>query len=413
MCRHWRGVLLKHGALWSQLFLGKGEECLSTLLERAKGSALDIITDWSVPDGITTLISPRAQRIAYLEFVDSYWRDVIAFSELDSGQLPLLHTLKIKAYNHLDPDGEHIVPIPPSLRFFKGSINLQQFELSSSSLTTLSHFTFPSLTTFKLPPSPSENFNASYLFDFLKASPLLETVEMNIVAEIDLSDIPQEMVVVLPNVKIFSLHVPDNVSPQVFDVASHISCPCAQSTSLTHHACDDQITTALEAFPSPAVWDRIVRQYTASPVEEVTLEAAHSEGETDCFLTLRCSDTTVVSLGFILHETGANEGDLVEIGWEIFSQALATIQNLLALSYVKRLHIKQRADMPDKEAECMETIVKLAKSQHALGVPLERVTVRTLGLHPEMAKELGRWVAVVDCDAWRIGGRRGPVEFLY
>ena len=54
--------LLKHGALWIQLFLGKGEECVSTP-DRAKGSPLDTIVHCDVPDSILSLISPRARQI--------------------------------------------------------------------------------------------------------------------------------------------------------------------------------------------------------------------------------------------------------------------------------------------------------------------------------------------------------------
>ena len=473
MCRHWRGVLLKHGALWSQLFLRKGEECVSTLLERAKGSALDIITDRNAPDGTITLISSRAQQIAHLEFVGNYWQDILAFSELNSGQLPLLHTLKINSYD-FGPDGQHSVEIPPSLRLFKGSINLQQFILHSWKLSSLSHFVFPNLTTFKLLPSPAENCNASCLFNFLEASPMLQTVEMNITTRIELSSIPQEMVVVLPNVKIFSLRVSDDPLPQVHDLASHISCPCAQSISLTHDTYDEDMNAGLGVFPSPIEWNTIVRQYTASPVEEVTLEIKRSEGEkTACFLTFRSFDA-IVKLGFTILETGADEEDLnmslPEMGREIFSQALTTIQNHPLLSRVKRFHIRQRADMSytyqlpwagnklrelfgslgpldeltiggrdlhtflvnfldlnnpalnhsrrpvglpqikefrifcvsmrAREVECMETIVELAKLQHALGIPFERVTVRAVGYLPQVPGNLGPWVGAVDCDVW-------------
>ena len=68
VCRHWRGALLKNGTLLSQLFLIKGEECVSTLLERAKGSALDIVTGHRSPAGAIALICPRAQQIRRLEF---------------------------------------------------------------------------------------------------------------------------------------------------------------------------------------------------------------------------------------------------------------------------------------------------------------------------------------------------------
>ena len=162
---------------------------------------------------------------------------------------------------------------------------------------------------------------------------------------------------------------------------------------------------------------------------------------------------------------------LPEMGWEIFFQALVTIQNHPLLPHVKRLHIKQASFMfnalkmrsaaskfgeligslghLDKltiygcdsriflanflnnsglsrllqplafpqtkelkilypsigaraiEAACAETIVELAKSQHALGIPFERVTVRTFDPLPEMAERLRRWAAVVDCDVGR------------
>lgn len=45
VCRHWRRAFLHHGALWSQFSLGNDEECVKTFLERAKGSALDVVTD--------------------------------------------------------------------------------------------------------------------------------------------------------------------------------------------------------------------------------------------------------------------------------------------------------------------------------------------------------------------------------
>ena len=68
---------------------------MSTLLEHAKESALDIITDRDLPTSIISLISPRAQQIRSLEFHRSHWRDIITFFESTSQKLQLLHTLKI------------------------------------------------------------------------------------------------------------------------------------------------------------------------------------------------------------------------------------------------------------------------------------------------------------------------------
>ena len=134
----------------------------------------------------------------------------------------------------------------------------------------MGHFVFPNLTTFKLLPFPTQDFSVSCLLDFLKVSPLLQTVEMNIIAEINLRSVPREMVVVLPNVKIFSLHVVDYPKSQVYGLASHISCPCANHTSLTHSVRDNGMSPSLEVFPTLAGWNTIVHKYSAIPVEEVT-----------------------------------------------------------------------------------------------------------------------------------------------
>jgi hypothetical protein len=42
-------------------------------------------------------------------------------------------------------------------------------------------------------------------------------------------------------------------------------------------------------------------------------------------------------------------------------------------------------------------IVELAKSQHALGIPFQRVTVRARVLPAGMAEMLEAWVGVADC----------------
>ena len=46
---------------------------------------------------------------------------------------------------------------------------------------------------------------------------------------------------------------------------------------------------------------------------------------------------------------------------------------------------------------CMNAVMELAKSQHAQGIPFERVTVRMWSLPPGMVEGLGRWIGVVDC----------------
>ena len=476
MCRHWRGILLKHGALWSQLFLRRGEECVSTLLKRAKGSALDIFARYDDPDGTTALISPRAQQIRYLEFITNHWKDIIMFSEFNSGKLPLLRTLRIIYPTIIDSDGQPNTAVPPSLPFFEGSVNLGQFVFFSRNLSYLSHFIFPNLTTFELASRPGEECSASYLFDFLKASPLLQTVKVKITAKVVLRGIPQETVVVLPNVKTLSLHVDDGPTTYVSDIATHISCPRARNMSLINGMDDIRTSPDLKIFPTPIPWSTIVHQHTTNSVEEVTLQIKNpTSQDIESFLTFRSSDAIIVRLGFNIDETDADEDELnmprAEMGWEIFSQALRAIRDHSLLSHVKRLQFEYRAAISDTygvlrraaeileilgslgpldalticgcdlhvfladflhnpvldesdpivfprvnqltilhpvmeedEFECMNAIVGLAQSQHALGIPFERVTVRRWSLPTGMAEELGRWVGAVDCcEEWYTG----------
>ena len=63
---------------------------------------------------------------------------------------------------------------------------------------------------------------------------------------------------------------------------------------------------------------------------------------------------------------------------------------------IKELTVAQPSPAP-AEQECMAAIVELAKLKHEMGVPFERVTIRTKNHPPEMAEWLGQWVGVVDC----------------
>ena len=49
------------------------------------------------------------------------------------------------------------------------------------------------------------------------------------------------------------------------------------------------------------------------------------------------------------------------------------------------------------EERYADAIVGLAKSQHELEKPFERVEVRALGIPVGMAERLRQWVSVVDC----------------
>ena len=450
----------------------KGAECVSTLLERAKGSVLDIVAHHHFPATSITLISPRAQQIRYLEFTGCQWEDIIAFSESISGRLSLLHILKIDTHVVHTPRLRLGIVTPPSL-FFGGSTNLGQFTFRSRVLSFLSRFTFPNLTVFELSAYPEGECSASYLLDFLKASPTLQTVELMIPPTVVLRGVPREMVVVLSDVKSFSLRVTRDPTTHVYDIAAHISCPRARDASLAHGVDNVHVNDRMKIFPTPDSWNVIAHQYTASPIEEVTLEITYSELEDiECFLTFRSSSMSVLRSGFKVIETGVDEGELdiprAHIGWEIFYQALTTIQDCPLLSHVKRLYIEYTAAIPaiytygtlrigsrirelfsslgpldeltihgcdlriflaefvedlryynwmqpvvfpqvkelailhpvmkDDVEECMDAIVGLAKSQHSLGIPFERLTVHMWDIPARIEEELMRWVDTVDCD---------------
>ena len=477
VCRHWRRVLLKNGTLWSQLFLVKGEDCVSTLLERAKGSPLDIIAHRHPSASTVALISSRSQQIECLEFSQSHWKDIITISESISGRLPLLRKLKIANLGAFASDGQSIVATPFSLPFFRGSTNLEKIVLHSRLLPILSRFIFPNLTVFELSAYQVGECNASYLLDFLKAAPTLETVEVELSPRVILRGVPQEMVVVLPNVRSFSLQVTHDPTTHVYDIAAHISCPRARDTSLAHRVNDVYVNDNMGVFPTPDSWNVIAHQYTASPIEEVTIETKHSEsGNIECFLTFRSSSMTVLRSGFEVTETGVDGSRLgvprAEIGWEILCQALTNLRDCPLLSHVKRIHIEYNATISDiytnralrigrrvqelfgslgpldeltihgcdlhiflakfvddlgnctweqpvvlpriKElaimhpmaedgvgifaADVIDAIVELAKSQHARGIPFERLTVHTWDIPAWIEEQLAQWVDTVDCD---------------
>jgi hypothetical protein len=82
---------------------------MTTLLGRAKGSALDITIDRGAPLDIMTPLSPHIRQIEHLTFPFNSWTDVLAMSEAISGPLPLLRTLKIRMnYNPLSRHNPNI-----------------------------------------------------------------------------------------------------------------------------------------------------------------------------------------------------------------------------------------------------------------------------------------------------------------
>ena len=215
--------------------------------------------------------------------------DELTFS---SGPLPLLRTLSINVAGISTNDFDVLNPPLPTL--FSNAMNLQELRLRSEGSPFLNHFAFPNLTVFELSVAPARELRASQPFDFLGASPMLQAVRIKIDGDIFLNGVPQERVVVLPNVDSLCLGVSDGVPG--YRLAAHISCPSAKHTTLTLRR--DYQATFQEIFPASVPWNAIIRQYTRSPVEEVTLEIRTPPSVMEFSLTFRSPDATIIRLRF-------------------------------------------------------------------------------------------------------------------
>jgi hypothetical protein len=101
---------------------------VKTMLEHAKGSALDIRSPFLDRADTLALLSPHAQQFGILKPIYNYWSDVQRFSEAASGPLPLLCTLRIDV---AEMPGPKTVD-SPSLPLFNGAVNLTNFVLHST-----------------------------------------------------------------------------------------------------------------------------------------------------------------------------------------------------------------------------------------------------------------------------------------
>lgn len=236
--------------------------------------------------------------------------------------------------------------LPP---LFAGADNLEEFVFASEEVQYLHLFIFPNLVVLKLSTWLIEGFNAMGLLDFLKASPMLQTVEMEIFAGILLEDVTRETFITLPSVETFSLLVIDDT--RIYDFATHLSCPRAEYVSLAQNLYFSRLTTDPIMFPASALWDTIVHQYARSPVEEVTIEM--NPVNPDRFTAVvehshifRSSDTSVLRLCLRVYNSNVDANDLLmspeEVDLQAFFQACETIRDHPLLSHVKRFHIKHR-----------------------------------------------------------------------
>ena len=440
---------------------------MKNLLERAKGSPLEVITNSRSPIDTIRLLSPHASRIRHLTFIQNRWTDIRRFSEVNSGPLPLLRTLEINIDMEFGLAG--LLPAP-SLPLFNNAVNLKRFILHSQISPFLNHFVFPNITMFEFSiASEGEEFRALELLNFLEASPVLQKVDMSLMSIISLEGVAQGRIVTLPDVQTFSLAVDDGAPG--YELAAHISCPSASSMSLAQEKRAELVIVGQDMFTSPTVtfWNTIARQYTRSPVEAVTLESDSSlDSIIKCTLGFRSLDMTAIKLRFevfgYLDVGNRIQMTSEDIALQAFSQASKIVRDHAQLPNIKDLHIECRNLIPDparsrsmvnevgrlfrsmgpldrltlhgcdlrlylapflefpefegmeqsitfppirelkishpslvgNEEEYMAAIVELARSQHALGVPFGRVTVRGEHFPTATAEMLGPWVGEVD-----------------
>jgi hypothetical protein len=457
VCRHWRRTFLHCAELWSQLFLSEGEAYIKTFLERVKGSALDITVGLPmIPANTMTLLSSYTKQIKCLGFITSHWDDVLVFTEV---HLPLLHTLKM-IYTEEGRVGNHDTTIPlPRLFAHAVNVKVFHLEFGSWLTPPFGHYIFPNLVSFNLSMRIWDGvFRALDLLDFLESSPMLRTVDMEVDAVISLERIPRGRVVVLPSVETFNLTV--NHGGPGWKIAAHVSCPSARSASFLHkkaigHAIPEEIFPASVSWNaiarqytrSPA--EEITLKIRTSPTIacKLTFRSADATIIQLCF-KVADEDKHRVALPSI------------EMHNEVFTQATRTIRSHPQLSSVKRLHIRhsfgsvnstdtshiadearqlfkslapldeltihhcnlqpyfdsflleRRFEEPivfppikeltisyplwASDEQCTAMVVGLAKSQHARGMPLQRVTIRRVRMFAGMEEGLKPWVGSVE-----------------
>jgi hypothetical protein len=330
VCRQWRRTFLQRGDLWSELILSKDEVYVKTFLERSNGSALDIFTRYWDPAVTWKLLSAHTEQIRRLNFDCDGWFDIQEFADVISWPLPLLHTLTI---NNIGGDCNVLI---------------------------------------------------SQLLDFLEASPTLHTLCMDIIADRPTEAIPEERVVVLPNVKTFTLIMGDRAgaSELGYGIAAHLSCPSAVSTSFVHMGDRNYEIAPGQIFPDPVAWRTIVPQYTKGPVEKATLEIEPCP--MTCELTFWSLGESKIHLFFKTRADDDHELEFIlpseSMHQEVFTQATRTILDHPQLESIKRFHIchSLRAFSSPRVSHIASQVGQLFKS---LG-PLDELMIYHCDIRP-------------------------------
>ena len=171
---------------------------------------------------------------------------------------------------------------------------------------------------------------------------MLRTVEMEINGWATPWDVPQDALIVLPNIEIISMigKIDDR---DIYHLAIHISCPNAKFTMLVQEICDYDLFPDLKIFPDPTSWQKIVRQYTPNPVEHARLDIQPGQ-DAAYFLTFQSSNRAAITFGFRVSDSGMEEEELdltqTEMDLEAFSQAFRTIRDHPLLPHLRNLCIQ-------------------------------------------------------------------------
>ena len=460
VCRHWRRNFTQHAVLWSELDLSIGRSNLfaKTWLERAKGSPLDITSAGLDSPDILALICPRAQQLKKLHFIYDHWSHIQLFSEATSGPLPLLRNLRINVVLHdpLNPEST----IRPALPLFSGAINLKEFCLRAEGVPYLNCFIFPNLTTFELEAIHEGTFPVSHLLDFLDAAPTLQTVYVTINTEISLEGVLPGRIVVLPNVERLSVAGRE----PCHRIAAHISCLSARHVSLMREGIFG-LTVVPDAFPpwdaippryianqvDEVAWGSMISQDLWSSISflsssSATLEVGFRMFETENgdVVETKYADAldqasktiqshplfaTVKRLRIQDWHTPITTDQLKRVAWVIgrFFKSMGPLEELTLDASDLQPYLAPFTDLPDLDdlkqshvypqikgltisdrvgpldAGSKDSIVEFAKSQHARGVPFERVTLWLREPAEDMVERLQRWV----------GGVHFPQETIY
>lgn len=373
--------------LWSKLDLTikRTDLFVQTWLQRAKGTALAIISAGWESAGTLAMLSSRTRQITTLSLIYHNWAEVQRFAEATDGPLPILHNLKIHVTGY-DPLGPEITT-RPSLPMFNGAVNLKEFALCAEGLPHLIHFTFPNLTTFVLMVIPEGTFSDEeslptlQLLNFLESTPTLQIVSLEIHVETSSANVPPKKIINLPHVKRFHS---TEIEPG-YKIAAHISCPSAEYASLVR-AQDAGNPIPQDAFYTSVTWNAVPRQYMETQIDAIVLELDAFQ-EVSCSLSFTSPGPVTFQLGYKIMVTEEGVRDLrsaPQTGYlQVFSWASSAIRNHPLLANVRRLRIQDK-HIPLTEDQLKYVAENVGQLSGSLG-PLDELALDVSDLRPYLA----------------------------